>query len=199
MEKLKKLTILVISLAAIIFLLIILLLLLPIKQRPQNNNQTFSLQQGEIKIKEPMEIKSSAFNNQEFIPAKYTCDGENINPPLEITNIPETAKSLVLIVDDPDAPLGTWVHWTVLNINPNNNKVKEGESFPGAVEGITSFKKNGYGGPCPPFGTHRYFFKAYALDALLNLNSQAEVKDITKEMEGHIIAKAELVGLYKRQ
>jgi len=145
-----------------------------------------------------MKIESPQFSQNGRIPSKYTCDGEDINPPLKISDVPKSAKSLVLIVDDPDAPMGTWVHWTVWNISPETREIQENSVPEGAVEGITSFGKKGYGGPCPPSGTHRYFFKLYALDTLLNLDSSAEVKDIEQAIEGHILEKAELIGLYQR-
>ena len=143
-------------------------------------------------------IESPSFGNNEMIPSKYTCDGQNINPPLKISGVSNTAKSLVLIMDDPDAPMGTWVHWTIWNINPKITEILENNVPENAVEGITSFKKPGYGGPCPPSGTHRYFFKLYALDTMLELNSKASASDIEKAMEGHILDSAELIGLYKR-
>lgn len=146
-----------------------------------------------------MKIESSAFGNNQSIPSKYTCDGENISPPLKISGVPEGTKSLVLISDDPDAPMGTWVHWTVWNIDPQTQEIAENSLPPGAVEGETSFGKPGYGGPCPPSGTHRYFFKLYALDTSLDFDSSAKVKDIEQAMQGHVLDSAELVGLYKRQ
>ena len=155
--------------------------------------------QLEIKTLKIMKLESSVFENNGNIPSKYTCDGENVNPPLEISEVPENTKSLVLIVDDPDAPMGTWVHWTVWNISPKTTEISENSVPEGAVEGITDFGKPGYGGPCPPSGTHRYFFKLYALDTTLDLGSSAKAKDIEKAMEGHILDKAELVGLYSRK
>lgn len=150
-----------------------------------------------------MKITSTAFQHNGNIPPRYTCDGENINPPLTINDVPAQAKSLVLIVDDPDAPMGTWVHWTVWNIDPAITEISENSlpkgTYEAAVEGITSFGKTGYGGPCPPSGTHRYFFKLYALDILLDLPSSAKSADIEKATSGHILASAELIGLYKRQ
>lgn len=151
-----------------------------------------------------MKIISSAFQNNAKIPSKYTCDGQNVNPPLSFLDIPENAKSLVLIVDDPDAPGGTasnaagaWVHWTVFNISPKSTGITE-NSFPeDGIEGMTNFGKEGYGGPCPPSGTHHYFFKLYALDEKLNL-SDTDKAAIEKAMQGHIIEKAELIGLYCR-
>jgi len=140
-------------------------------------------------------VSSPAFENGKFIPRKYTCDGDDVNPPLEIKNIPKETKSLALIVDDPDAPKGTWEHWTVWNIPPTE-RIQE-NTVPG-VEGLNDFGKHSYGGPCPPFGTHRYFFKVYALDTLLNLSPNARKKDLERAMEGHILSKGELIGLYKR-
>lgn len=145
-----------------------------------------------------MKLSSLAFQNNGYIPLKYTCDGENVNPPLEISGVPAGTQSLVLIMDDPDAPLGTWIHWTLWNINPETKEIKENSVPPGAVEGMTSFGKPGYGGPCPPSGTHRYFFKLYALDTTINLNQQADKKLLEKAMAGHILDKAEIIGLYKR-
>jgi hypothetical protein len=131
-----------------------------------------------------------------MIPRKYTCDGQDVNPALTIENIPEQAKSLVLIVDDPDAPMGTWDHWLVWNIPPK--KTIGEHSVPGA-EGLNSFGKHSYGGPCPPSGTHRYFFKVYALDTLLNIASNSTKKDMEKAMKEHVLTKGELVGLYSRK
>jgi Raf kinase inhibitor-like YbhB/YbcL family protein len=141
-------------------------------------------------------VKSPTFENQKTIPSKYTCDGSNINPPLTIEGIPESTKSLVLIVDDPDAPMGTWDHWVVWNIPPTD-KIQE-NSKPG-TEGMNSARRNSYSGPCPPSGTHRYFFKAYALDTLLSLTSNSRKKDVENAMKGHILAQGELVGLYSRR
>ena len=119
-----------------------------------------------------LELKSSAFTNEGSVPSKYTCDGPDVSPPLEWSGAPEGTKSYALICDDPDAPMGTWVHWVVWNIPANVNQFSEGMSkgagFPGK-EGISDFKRPGYGGPCPPSGTHRYYFKIYALDTELNL------------------------------
>ena len=143
-----------------------------------------------------MKITSSAFAHNQKIPSKYTCDGDNISPPLTIEDIPANTKSMVLIVDDPDAPSGTWVHWTVWNIDPNKTEIIE-SNIPG-VEGITSFGKPGYEGPCPPSGVHRYFFKLYALDNLLNLSTLIDASQLEQAMEGHILSQAELMGSYSR-
>ena len=140
-------------------------------------------------------VSSPAFENNKLIPSKYTCDGDNVNPPLTIEGVPDGTKSLVLIVDDPDAPMGTWDHWIVWNILPTN-KIEE-NTVPG-TEGINDYRKHSYGGPCPPSGTHRYFFEVYALDAKLDLSSNSRKKDVEKAMQGHILAKGELVGLYRR-
>jgi Raf kinase inhibitor-like YbhB/YbcL family protein len=145
-----------------------------------------------------LQIISPAFKHNEFIPKKYTCDGEDINPPFRIEDIPSKAKSLSFIVDDPDAPAGTWVHWVVWNINPDTREIKENSVPKGAQQGLNDFRKNDYGGPCPPSGTHRYFFKLYALDTILKLGSKAKKSDLEEAMKGHILEKAELVGLYRR-
>jgi Raf kinase inhibitor-like YbhB/YbcL family protein len=140
-------------------------------------------------------ITSSVFKNKGVIPAKYTCDGEDVNPPLSVEGVPEETESLILIVDDPDAPMGTWDHWVVWDIPPNK-KIEE-NSVPG-TEGLNDFGKHSYGGPCPPSGTHRYFFKVYALDTKLDLSSNSRKRNVEKAMEGHILAKGEIIGLYSR-
>lgn len=142
-----------------------------------------------------LKVSSNAFGDNAMIPAKYTCDGINISPPLDIENIPEEAKSLVLIVDDPDAPSKTWVHWIVWNI-PVTHHIKENEVH--GVEGINDFNKHNYGGPCPPSGIHRYFFKVYALNDLLELPKSADKIELEKAMSERIIGFGELVGLYKK-
>jgi len=144
-------------------------------------------------------ITSSAFDHEGNIPSRYTCDGMDINPPLRIENTPPSAKSLALIVDDPDAPAKTWVHWVAWNIDPKIVEIKENSVPKGAVQGINDFRKHNYGGPCPPSGTHRYYFKLYALDTVLDLGNHAEKPDLEKAMKGHIIAQTELMGKYKRK
>ena len=146
-----------------------------------------------------MNISSPVFENNETMPRKYTCDGSGINPPLKISGIPTTAKSLALIVDDPDAPAGVWVHWLIWNIDPGTSEIRENSVPSGAVSGLNDFSKKDYGGPCPPSGTHRYFFKLYALDKRLDLKSGASKADLEKTMAGHIVGQAELVGLYSRE
>lgn len=145
-----------------------------------------------------MKISSPAFGHNQPIPPEYTCEGENINPPLLITEVPEDAESLVLIMDDPDAPSKTWVHWTIWNINPNIFEIGRDSVPAGAIEGLTSFGTSGYGGPCPPSGTHRYFFKIFALNKKLELSPQTNIFRLEKEMNRGIIDKAELIGLYKK-
>ena len=139
-------------------------------------------------------VSSPAFINNDKVPPKYTCHGEDVNPQLDIDELPEGTKSLVLIVDDPDCPIGDWVHWIVWNIIPTNT-IRE-NSVPG-VEGMNDFNKHSYGGPCPPSGTHRYFFKVYALDSELSLPVHTRKRELLQAMTGHILAKGEIVGLFK--
>jgi len=142
-----------------------------------------------------MKLKSPEFKNNEYIPKRFTCSGENVNPALIIEAAPTDTKSLALIFDDPDAPSGDWVHWIVFEM-PVVSKIEE-NSTPGK-QGVNDFGRIGYGGPCPPFGTHRYIFKAYALDTKLNLEEGLTKADLEKAMAEHILAKAELTGLYKK-
>ena len=150
-----------------------------------------------------LEISSPAFKNNGIIPKQYTCDGANISPPLSWTGIPESTKSLALILDDPDAPGSTWVHWVIYNMPPDSKGLQEDvlpiqDMAHETKQGTNDFKKIGYGGPCPPSGTHRYFFKLYELDTKLNLESGATKKQLLIAMKGHIISQAKLVGKYKR-
>ncbi len=142
-----------------------------------------------------MKITSPSFKNNEKIPAKFAYDGEDINPALDIENLPEGTKSLALIVDDPDAPMKTWVHWVVYDI-PSVSRIEEG-SIPGK-QGINDSGSKDYHGPCPPSGTHRYYFKVYALDKVLALSDGVSKMDLEKAMQGSILSSAELVGLYNR-
>lgn len=158
-----------------------------------------TLEAREDKKMAELRISSPVFESNGVIPKKYTCDGADVNPPLTFENIPSAAKSLALIVDDPDAPVGTWVHWVLWNIAPGTAEIKEQSIPPGALQGMNDFRKHDYGGPCPPSGTHRYFFKLYALDATLPLAAGAKKADIEKAMKGHIVAQAEVVGLYRRR
>ena len=145
-----------------------------------------------------MKLTSPAFANNGAIPSEYTCDADDLSPPLSISDVPANAKSLSLIMDDPDAPVGTWDHWVVFNINPSTKQIAEGAE-PEGVGGKNSWGRTGYGGPCPPSGTHRYFFKLYALDTTLNLPEGSAKKELERAMQGHIIAQAQLMGTYKRR
>lgn len=150
-----------------------------------------------------MKIESAAFQHEESIPSKYTCDGENVNPPLMISEVPEGAASLVLIMDDPDVPIsvrpdGMWDHWLVFNIPPDTTDIAE-DSVPDGVVGLSTSGVNEYGGPCPPDKEHRYFFKLYALDSLLELDSTAQKMNVEDMMRDHVLEKTELMGRYKRQ
>ncbi|UCF21192.1 MAG: YbhB/YbcL family Raf kinase inhibitor-like protein [Gemmatimonadota bacterium] len=152
----------------------------------------------------PIEVSSPAFQDGDLIPSRYTCEGEDISPPLEWTNLPAGSKSIALICDDPDAPVGTWVHWVLYDLSPKLNKLPEAipgrEVTPqGAKQGINDFRRSGYGGPCPPPGKpHRYFFKIYALDIEPGLPAGATKSDLLRTIEGHVLAEGQLVGLYKR-
>ena len=141
-------------------------------------------------------VSSAAFEEGGHIPAQYTCDGMNINPPLQISHLPEEALSLALIVDDPDAPGGTWVHWVVWNI-PLTHHIKENCIH--GIEGMNDFGKHHYGGPCPPSGTHRYYFKVYALDCIPDLPAITRKEGLEKAMSGHILGFGVLTGLYSRK
>ena len=142
-----------------------------------------------------MKLTSPEFEHNKFNPKKFTCLGQDVSPALNIKDMPKEAQSLVLMVDDPDAPVGTWVHWVVYDI-PVTPIIREG-SIPG-TQGINDFNKVNYGGPCPPSGTHRYFFKLFALDTKLNLPPGKTKAQIEKAIEGHILRKDELIGLFKR-
>jgi len=143
-----------------------------------------------------MKLTSSEFDNNHFMPGKFTCEGEDINPSLLIEMIPSGTKSLTLIVDDPDAPGGTWVHWVVYDI-PIAFRIEE-DDIPGK-QGINDFRRKDYGGPCPPSGTHRYFFKVYALDKMLELDEGISKADLEKAIQGHVLERAELIGLYRKK
>lgn len=144
-----------------------------------------------------MEIKSPAFEHGQPIPKKYTCDGEDVSPPLTFSGVPNDAKSLALVVDDPDAPLGVFDHWIVWNLDPDLKELPENASV--EKQGKNDFGESKYRGPCPPPGpAHRYRFKVYALDAMLDLPEGARKKELEKAMEGHILAKGELIGTYSR-
>jgi len=153
-----------------------------------------------------MEIKitSSAFAEGGMVPPKYTCDGQDMSPPLEWDAVPDGTKSIALISDDPDAPMGTWVHWVLFNLPAETRKLEENippdKTLPnGARQGVNDSSRVGYGGPCPPSGTHRYFFKIYALDTKLDLAAGARKRELLKAMEGHILGQGQLIGKYKRK
>lgn len=152
-------------------------------------------------------ITSSVFEHNNSIPLRYTCDGDDISPPLAWHDAPEGAKSLVLIVDDPDAPdpaapKMTWVHWILYNLPPDSTELSEAialEDLPsGTLEGLNDWKRTGYGGPCPPIGRHRYFHKLYALDKILPELGKPTKSQLKQAMEGHILEQAELIGTYQR-
>ncbi|MBN2306438.1 YbhB/YbcL family Raf kinase inhibitor-like protein [Candidatus Peregrinibacteria bacterium] len=147
-----------------------------------------------------MQITSTAFRNNQKIPSKHTCDAENLSPELAFSGVPENAQSLVLICHDPDAPgRGGWTHWMIINMDPKARGIGEGERPNSGLELNTDFGKPGYGGPCPPNGSHRYYFHLYALDAPLDLQVTAAKTDVEMAMEGHVIEKAELMGTYERK
>lgn len=152
-----------------------------------------------------MKLQSPAFTDHSELPRKYTCQGDDVSPPLQWSNIPAGAKSVALIVDDPDAPdpnapKMTWVHWLLFDIPTSVRELPEAlSSLPdGAREGLNDWKRTGYGGPCPPIGRHRYFFKLYALDSLLRLSRPTKAQ-LEAAMQGHILAQAELVGTYAKK
>ncbi len=149
------------------------------------------------------ELKSSAFAHESAVPSKYTCDGADVSPPLAWSGAPAGTKSYALVVDDPDAPAGTWVHWVVWNIPASASALTENiaaaaELPDGTRQGISDFKRPGWGGPCPPSGTHRYYFKLYALDALLDISATATKRDLEAAMKGHVLGQATLRGTYAR-
>jgi len=165
-----------------------------------NKNTEDSMSTGSLG---KLALTSTAFKEGETIPKKYTCDGPDISPPLEWESAPANTGSLALIAEDPDAPMGTWVHWVVYDIPPNVSELAENippeKTLPdGAVQGKNDFRNIGYGGPCPPSGTHRYYFRLYALDTKLNLPPGSTKFDLVKAMQGHIVSEAQLMGKYSR-
>jgi hypothetical protein len=177
----------ILAIIAVLIVVILALILIFTYQPPKEVLK----QMGELKLASP------AFQDGGNIPDKYTCQGEDVNPPLEIENIPEGTKSLVLIMDDPDAPAGTWDHWVMWNI-PVTSRIAENSVPEGAVQGKNSWGRSSYSGPCPPSGIHRYIFKLYALDATLNLDSSSGKGEVEAAMEGHILAQTSLTGLYSK-
>lgn len=155
------------------------------------------------KNKSELVLTSTAFKEGQALPRQYTCDGVNISPPLEWTGVPKAAKTIAIIADDPDAPGGTWVHWVLYNIPADNigfvENVPATENLKaGGFQGKNDFGKIGYGGPCPPSGEHRYFFKIYAVDGELPLKAGATKAEVEKAMEGHVLAQGQLMGTYRR-
>ncbi len=150
-----------------------------------------------------LEVKSAAFEEGSSIPRKYTCDGPDLSPQLSWSQPPEGTKSMVLICDDPDAPMGTWVHWVLYGLSPDTLEISENipdgkEVLGGARHGVNDFRKYGYGGPCPPGGTHRYFFKLYAVDTEVGLNAGATKDEVLGAINGHVLAEGQLMGRYSR-
>lgn len=146
-----------------------------------------------------LKITSPEFENMGYIPKRYTCDGENISPPLHISNAPEETKSFVLIVDDPDAINMTWDHWIVFNIDKDTKRINEGEVPKSATQGLNDFEQYDYTGPCPPDTVHRYFFKLYAIDTILHLDADIKKDELIELIKDNIVDHSELVGLYKRE
>ena len=161
--------------------------------------QTNSNKESYISNTASMQITSPAFESNGQIPEKYTCEGDGVNPPLQFKDVPPEAKSLALIIDDPDAPSTTWVHWLVWNISPGTTEIPENSFPPEAIQGMTDFGQQQYGAPCPPTGSHRYFFKLYALDSKLSLSSFSDKAALEKAILPRLLTKAELVGLYQRK
>jgi hypothetical protein len=150
-----------------------------------------------------MRLQTNAFQAEEAIPREYSCDGKDVSPPLSWTEVPEGTRSFVLIADDPDAPGGTWVHWVYYDIPKALRELPKGveavdHPSPGGTQGVNDFGNLGYGGPCPPGGVHRYYFKLYALDETLNLKPGGSKKDALNEMEGHVLEETRLMGTFSR-
>lgn len=153
---------------------------------------------------EALKLESPAFRNKGLIPVQFTCEGNDVSPPLHWSEGPQGTKSFALIVDDPDAPdpaapQRTWVHWVVYNIPADIKMIKEGTLPHGAESGLNDWKKTTWGGPCPPIGRHRYFYKLYALDTILKFKKSPSKADLESSMKGHILAQTELVGLYEKK
>ncbi|MDP3997734.1 MAG: YbhB/YbcL family Raf kinase inhibitor-like protein [Candidatus Andersenbacteria bacterium] len=146
-----------------------------------------------------MQLISTAFDNKTTIPARYTCDGQNINPPLEIKDVPTGAKSLAIIINDPDAPSGNFIHWVIWNINPATAIITANSTPLNSIQGQNSSDQTGYTGPCPPSGTHRYYFTLYALDTTFDLPITTNASDLQATMQNHILKEAQLMGTYRRQ
>lgn len=175
-----------------IFIFALIIVFLSLGARLKSNNTTpVKNMEGHMRI-------TTVFGNNGNIPSEYTCDGQDLAPELTISGVPQNAKSLALIVDDPDAPMGTWVHWVLYNI-PTNIGIINAQALPPDVkQGMTDFGRIGWGGPCPPSGIHRYFFKLYAIDTILDLPEGITKSQLETAINKHIIEKTELIGLYQR-
>lgn len=177
--------------ALIVIFIIVFGILFAILKSNNNKSHLGKIKEGNMKL-------TTVFADGDKIPSQYTCDGEDLAPELKISQVPEGAKSLVLIVDDPDAPMGIWVHWLLYNIPTDTTEIDANNLPKGTKSGITDFGRVGWGGPCPPSGTHRYFFKLYAVDKTLDLLPGATKAQLEAEIKDHVIEKSELIGLYKR-
>jgi len=182
----------------VVLIVVATLLFCSCKKSKQADIETEGGKKMDIKITSP------AFEHESLIPPKYTCDGADMSPPLQWQAVPEGTKSIALICDDPDAPAGIWVHWVIFGLPADTKELAENippdKTLPnGAKQGTSDFGKIGYGGPCPPSGTHRYFFKVYALDAQIDLPAGARKSQLLDAMKGHILAEGQLMGKYKRQ
>lgn len=178
------------------------LLFMSCASRPQQIAQQPAADQPKDN-KPEIKLTSTAFKEGQPMPRTYACDGVNVSPPLEWSGVPKTAKTLAIIADDPDAPGGAWVHWVLYNLPADNIGLVENlpateKLVAGGFQGRNDFEKIGYGGPCPPSGTHRYFFKIYALDEELPLKAGATKADVEKAMSGHIVSQGQLMGTYRR-
>jgi Raf kinase inhibitor-like YbhB/YbcL family protein len=185
---------------ALMILLVVTMLACSPRQQPAAPSPTPAVQKETIM---ELKLKSAAFKEGQTIPRQYTCDGVNVSPPLEWSGAPKNAKTIAIIADDPDAPRGTWVHWVLYNLPAENIGLVENLAATetlkaGGFQGKNDFDKIGYGGPCPPSGTHRYFFKIYAVDAELPLPAGATKAELEKAMQGHIVAQGQLMGTYSR-
>jgi Raf kinase inhibitor-like YbhB/YbcL family protein len=176
-------------------ILLINLILVTTLDGCKNQDTTLS-QEGEVEMS--IQVTSNAFSEGSEIPRIYTCDDQNVSPPITWTGVPSDTVSLALIMDDPDAPMGTWVHWVLYNLSPELAALEQGKKGDG-TEGKNDFSRLGYGGPCPPKGSnHRYFIKLYALDSMLDLKEGATKAQVESAMRGHILAQGQLMGKYGR-
>jgi hypothetical protein len=185
----------------IVFSLILAVIVSTAFQCKSNNKPILKVNKQETSM--DIKIKSTAFEDGGLIPVKYSCDGENVSPPLFWSTTAAGIKSYALICDDPDAPAGTWVHWVIYNIPENAAALPEfvpaGKNLDnGSSQGLNDFGNTSYGGPCPPSGTHRYFFKIYAIDTILNLKGDVTKEILLNAIKGHIIAEGQLIGKYSR-